>query len=105
MPGQYLDVVTTASFQTPCQLNFHQTYYQKCYTVPNTDRITGGGKNQIVSIYTVQYRQSPSYSVTKLKYKHLFLFFSFLPMALRPNAGYGLLILEVSRSHMTHHSR
>ena len=29
-----------------------------------------------------------------------------LPVALRPNAGQGLLILEVSRSHtMTHHSR
>jgi len=28
------------------------------------------------------------------------------PVALQPNAGYGLLILEVSRSHtMTHHSR
>ena len=26
-------------------------------------------------------------------------------MALRPNAGHGLLILEVSRSHTTHHSR
>jgi len=27
-------------------------------------------------------------------------------MALRPNAGHGLLILEVSRSHSTtHHSR
>jgi len=32
------------------------------------------------------------------------LFFS--PVALRPNAGHGLLILEVSRSHTTtHHSR
>ena len=30
----------------------------------------------------------------------------FLLLALRPNAGYGLLILEVSRSHTTtHHSR
>jgi len=28
------------------------------------------------------------------------------PVALRPNAGHGLLILEVSRSHTTsHHSR
>ena len=26
-------------------------------------------------------------------------------MALRPNAGHGLLILEVSRSNTTHHSR
>jgi hypothetical protein len=33
---------------------------------------------------------------------YLFLFFS---VALRPNAGHGLLILEVSRSHTTHHSR
>jgi hypothetical protein len=31
----------------------------------------------------------------------LFLF----PVALRPNAGQGLLILEVSRSHTTHYSR
>ena len=30
----------------------------------------------------------------------------FFSMALRPNAGHGLLILEVSRSHTTtHHSR
>ena len=30
----------------------------------------------------------------------------FFPLALRPNAGHGLLILEVSRSHTTtHHSR
>jgi hypothetical protein len=30
----------------------------------------------------------------------------FFPVALRPNAGHGLLILEVSRSHTTtHHSR
>ena len=29
----------------------------------------------------------------------------FFPVALRPNAGHGLLILEVSRSHTTYHSR
>jgi len=30
----------------------------------------------------------------------------FFPMALRPNAGHGLLILDVSRSHTTtQHSR
>jgi len=30
----------------------------------------------------------------------------YCPVALRPNAGHGLLILEVSRSHTTtHHSR
>ena len=35
--------------------------------------------------------------------KKLILFFC---VALRPNAGHGLLILEVSRSHITtHHSR
>ena len=35
------------------------------------------------------------------KYIHFF-----FPVALRPNAGHGLLILEVSRSHTTtHHSR
>ena len=27
------------------------------------------------------------------------------PVALRPHAGHGLLILEVSRSRTTHHSR
>ena len=33
-------------------------------------------------------------------------FFFFFAVALRPNAGLGLLILEVSRSHTTtHHSR
>jgi len=38
-------------------------------------------------------------------YVFLFFFF-FVAVALRPNTGYGLLILEVSRSHtMTHHSR
>jgi hypothetical protein len=31
--------------------------------------------------------------------------FSFFFVALRPNAGHGLLTLEVSRSHTTHHSR
>jgi hypothetical protein len=40
---------------------------------------------------------------------HSFMFvvrLSFLNVALRPNAGHGLLILEVSRSHTTtHHSR
>jgi len=31
---------------------------------------------------------------------------TFFPVALRPNAGHGLLILEVSGSHITtHHSR
>ena len=34
------------------------------------------------------------------------LFYSFFPVALRSNAGHGLLILEVSKSHKTtHHSR
>ena len=38
-------------------------------------------------------------------YIYIYIFF-FLPVALRPNVGYGLLILEVYRSHaMTHHSR
>jgi len=32
--------------------------------------------------------------------------FTFFSVALRPNAGHGLLILDVSRSHTTtHHSR
>jgi hypothetical protein len=31
-------------------------------------------------------------------------YYLFFPMALRPNAGHGLLILEVSRSHTTHQS-
>ena len=36
----------------------------------------------------------------------LWFFFNFSPMALRPNADHGLLILEVSRSHTTtHHIR
>jgi len=34
-----------------------------------------------------------------------FILFFLFPVALRPNAGYGFLILEVSRSHtLTHHS-
>jgi len=38
-------------------------------------------------------------------YIYIYFFFS-PPVALRPNAGHGLLILEVSRSHITtHHSR
>jgi len=36
---------------------------------------------------------------------YIYIFFIFA-VALRPNAGHDLLILEVSRSHtMTHHSR
>jgi len=36
----------------------------------------------------------------------VFFFFFLFPVALRPNAGHGLLILEVSRSHTTtYHSR
>jgi len=37
---------------------------------------------------------------------HRLPFFIYFPVALRPSAGHGLLILEVSRSHTTtHHSR
>jgi hypothetical protein len=40
-----------------------------------------------------------------LYFLFIYLFFYFA-VALRPNAGHGLLILEVSRSHTTtHHSR
>jgi len=36
----------------------------------------------------------------------ILLLFYFFAVALRPNAGHGLLIFEVSRSHTTtHHSR
>jgi len=36
----------------------------------------------------------------------VYVYVLFFPVALRPNADYGLLILEVSRSHTTtHHSR
>ena len=36
---------------------------------------------------------------------YIYIFF-FFAVALRPNAGHGLLILEVSRSHTaTHHSQ
>jgi len=35
----------------------------------------------------------------------VFLRYICFPVALRPNVGHGLLILEVSRSHTTHHSR
>jgi hypothetical protein len=34
-----------------------------------------------------------------------YIFYNFFYVALRPIAGHGLLILEVSRSHTTHHSR
>jgi hypothetical protein len=38
--------------------------------------------------------------------KSSFYYVSFFSVALRPNAGHGLLILEVSSSHTTtHHSR
>jgi hypothetical protein len=44
--------------------------------------------------------------LTKLNNGHNHYENIFFPMALRPNAGHGLLILEVSRSHTTtHHSR
>jgi hypothetical protein len=43
--------------------------------------------------------------VYKYVQSHIIVQFYFA-VALRPNAGHGLLILEVSRSHtMTHHSR
>ena len=39
----------------------------------------------------------------KLGIQYIYIFF---PVALRPNAGHGLLILDVSRSHTTtHHNR
>ena len=44
---------------------------------------------------------------TRLKYIYIYIYiFFFFAVALRPNAGHGLLIIEVSRSHTTtHHSR
>ena len=42
-------------------------------------------------------------SITSSSRLYIYIFF---PVALQPNAGHGLLILEVSRSHTTtHHSR
>jgi hypothetical protein len=40
-------------------------------------------------------------------FEHFVIYFGafFFSLALRPNAGHGLLIREVSRSHTTHHSR
>ena len=55
------------------------------------------------SSYRVIFRLSPK----KMLYTIFFFFFFFsFALALRPYAGHGLLILEVSRSHMTmHHSQ
>ena len=57
------------------------------------DRYTGAIMQIIIIIYYYYYYY----------YHYLLLFF---PVALQPNAGHGLLLLEVSRSHTTtHHSR
>jgi hypothetical protein len=49
---------------------------------------------------------SPSWTAWALKFCWVIFFFFLFLVALRPKAGHGLLILEVSRSHTTtHHSR
>ena len=53
-------------------------------------------RSELVIAFGVPRKQRDGNSLT------IFIF----PVALRPNTGYGLLILEVSRSYtMTHHSR
>jgi hypothetical protein len=43
---------------------------------------------------------------SKYDYYYYYYYYYFFGVALRPYAGHGLLILEVSRSHTTtHHSR
>jgi hypothetical protein len=55
---------------------------------------------RVSSIVVIMYR----YYIYVYIYTYIYIYI--YPMALRPDAGHGLLILEVSRSHTTtHHSR
>ena len=47
---------------------------------------------------------APFHLFTHSLYIYLFIYFSPSPLTLRPNADYGLLIHEVSRSHTATHS-
>jgi len=61
-------------------------------------------KSRIPCYLSVQNLFSSSLLSKNTKIKKYFFFLC--PVALRPNEGHGLLILEVSRSHTTtHHSR
>jgi len=66
------------------------------------------GIKRLVNCYKICAKKRRDY-IEKLQILYLSqyrTFFFFFAVALRPNAGHGLLILEVSRSRTTmHHSR
>jgi hypothetical protein len=78
--------------------NSEHHYDSVSYTELGTDR-------------TINVERAGRYSLTPRSKKNGFCSASnldkvfFFCVALRPNAGHGLLILEASRSHTTHHSR
>ena len=57
-------------------------------------------------IYEREFEDAILHIITSCKLMYVIIHSYFFPVALRPNAGHGILILEVSRSHTTtHHSR
>jgi hypothetical protein len=72
---------------------------------PVSFRLIAQCLNQL--LYRVPFSLSCIFYISTVSkcYSPIFTFF-FFPVALRPNVGHGLLILEVSGSHTTtHHSR
>ena len=57
-------------------------------------------------IYEREFEDAILHIITSCKLMYVIIHSYFFPVALRPNAGHDLLILELSRSHTTtHHSR
>jgi len=67
MPGQYLHVVTTISFQTPANSSFIKHFTNNAIQSHILIESCGEEKHQIVIIFTVQYIHSPTYSIKMLK--------------------------------------
>jgi len=58
------------------------------------------------TLKSVNVKYGINYSLLSYIYMYIYIYIYIFPMALRPNAGHGLLFLEVSRSHTTtHHIR
>jgi len=78
----------------------HVAVFCKIYVVYMTDCLHA--MKGCRKVYRLQLVMSLNPTTEIIASNHYF----FPPVALRPNAGHGLLILEVSRSHTTtHHSR
>ena len=83
--------------------------------VPSRSELTDHVRNRFTVYFTVDQltttqlckstRPTNSVRVQNLSLSYIQVLTFFSPVALRPNAGHGLLILDVSRSHTTtHHS-